>query len=137
MDICFFKFQVRMVTENGLVIFCWGDDNNDEDNLRFLKELGVHALIYDKIDQYSKKQVKESVFLVEARETQRQLLVLAAGNGEAAPKPTTQTPEPTARQMLDVDRARQSLSAVSTATTLASLQSEDYNEPVVLPPDKC
>lgn len=99
--------------------------------------MGVHAVIYDKIDQYSNKQVKESVFLVEARESQRQLLVVAAGNSENAGVKTPPAPctEPT--QMLDVEKARQSIIDVSTATSLSSLESQVPEAKVVLPQNIC
>ncbi|XP_049277115.1 glycerophosphocholine phosphodiesterase GPCPD1 isoform X2 [Anopheles funestus] len=66
--------QVNLATEKGLIIFCWGDDNNCKDTIKHLKSLGIHAIIYDKMDIYSDKAVKESVFLVGARESQAALL---------------------------------------------------------------
>uniref|UniRef100_A0A453Z005 Glycerophosphocholine phosphodiesterase n=1 Tax=Anopheles gambiae TaxID=7165 RepID=A0A453Z005_ANOGA len=66
--------QVNLATERGLIIFCWGDDNNCKDTIKHLKSLGIHAIIYDKMDIYSDKAVKESVFLVGARESQAALL---------------------------------------------------------------
>lgn len=42
--------QVNLAKELGLVIFCWGDDNNCKDTIRYLKEKGLHAIIYDKVD---------------------------------------------------------------------------------------
>ncbi|XP_068621611.1 glycerophosphocholine phosphodiesterase GPCPD1-like [Battus philenor] len=70
--------QVKLATDAGLVIFCWGDDNNDKNTIKKLKEMGLHAVIYDKLDQYITKDVKESIFLMEARESQRELMKLAA-----------------------------------------------------------
>uniref|UniRef100_A0A182ML41 GP-PDE domain-containing protein n=1 Tax=Anopheles culicifacies TaxID=139723 RepID=A0A182ML41_9DIPT len=66
--------QVNLATEKGLIIFCWGDDNNCKDTIKHLKSLGIHAIIYDKMDIFSDKAVKESVFLVGARESQAALL---------------------------------------------------------------
>lgn len=40
--------QVKLAKDAGLVIFCWGDDNNDASTIKHLKELGLHAVIYDK-----------------------------------------------------------------------------------------
>lgn len=40
--------QVKKVRDAGLIIFCWGDDNNDKATIQHLKELGLHAVIYDK-----------------------------------------------------------------------------------------
>ncbi|XP_041986011.1 glycerophosphocholine phosphodiesterase GPCPD1 isoform X2 [Aricia agestis] len=51
--------QVKLATDAGLVIFCWGDDNNDKNTIKKLKELGLHAVIYDKLDQYITKEVKD------------------------------------------------------------------------------
>lgn len=66
--------QVNLATEKGLIVFCWGDDNNCKDTIKHLKSLGIHAIIYDKMDKFSDKAVKESVFLVGARESQAALL---------------------------------------------------------------
>lgn len=41
--------QVSLVKEAGLVLFCWGDDNNDLSTIRHLKDLGLHAIIYDRL----------------------------------------------------------------------------------------
>jgi len=69
--------QVKMVIDAGLVIFCWGEDNNNPATIKHLKQLGIHGVIYDKIDKYNSKEVKESIFLAEAREMQNQLLKAA------------------------------------------------------------
>lgn len=100
--------QVKMVTESGLIMFCWGDDNNDKETIQRLKKLGLHAVIYDKyvtfanqilclnfffstlmffvhrIDEYNAKEVKESIFLVHARESQKTLIALAQQSSAAA-----------------------------------------------------
>ncbi|KAJ9595971.1 hypothetical protein L9F63_012864, partial [Diploptera punctata] len=65
--------QVQMVMDAGLIMFCWGDDNNSPATIKHLKQLGIHGIIYDKIDVYSSKEVKESIFLAEAREMQHML----------------------------------------------------------------
>lgn len=49
-----------MATNAGLVIFCWGDDNNDKETIKKLKTLGLHAVIYDRLDQYTTKEIKVS-----------------------------------------------------------------------------
>lgn len=72
--------QVKLVKDVGLIIFCWGDDNNNKDTIQYLKRLGLHAVIYDKIDEYNAKEVKESIFLVDARESQKELIALAHHN---------------------------------------------------------
>lgn len=40
-------FITRAISK-GLVIFSWGDDTNDPDNRKKLREYGVHGLIYDR-----------------------------------------------------------------------------------------
>lgn len=69
--------QAKMMIDAGLVIFCWGDDNNNPATIKHLKQLGIHGVIYDKIDKYNSKEVKESIFLAEAREMQNQVLKAA------------------------------------------------------------
>ena len=40
--------QVQMVKEKGQVIFVWTDDRNDPETIKYLKELGINGLIYDR-----------------------------------------------------------------------------------------
>lgn len=53
--------QIKETIDEGLVIFCWGDDNNCSDNIRLLKNLGLHAIIYDKMETLSTKEKRVSV----------------------------------------------------------------------------
>lgn len=64
--------QMDLALKYKLVVFCWGDDNNDRNTIAFLKSLGMHAIIYDKIDVYNSKTEKQSVFLCEDREPLQQ-----------------------------------------------------------------
>lgn len=111
----------------GLIIFCWGDENADPVTIKLLKELGLHGVIYDKIYQFSSKEVKESIFLVEARESQKDLIRLAAASAEVAVSPPMSILKD---QVLDIEKARQELGTnnISTASSLASLESHisDY-----------
>ncbi|XP_017772131.1 PREDICTED: glycerophosphocholine phosphodiesterase GPCPD1-like [Nicrophorus vespilloides] len=119
---------VKMAREANLVIFCWGDDNADPATIKYLKELGMHGVIYDKIDQYSSKEVKESIFMVEARESQKDLLRLAAANADVPMSPPVL---PIIKErILDVEKARACMDQVSTATSLQSLEStlSDYQK---------
>jgi glycerophosphocholine phosphodiesterase GPCPD1 len=123
-----FFLQVQEVKRAGLTVFCWGDQNADPSTIKFLKELGLHGVIYDKIYQFSSKEVKESIFLVEARESQKDLIRLAAATAEAASAspPVSIIKE----QVLDIEKARQHVEdTVSTATSLESLDSHvsDYD----------
>ncbi|EDV99171.1 glycerophosphocholine phosphodiesterase GPCPD1 [Drosophila grimshawi] len=70
--------QVNLAKERGLVLFCWGDDNNSKDTIKLLKELGLHAIIYDKMDMLTSKAVKQSVFLLQAKDSQKEMLTLQA-----------------------------------------------------------
>ncbi|XP_056301477.1 glycerophosphocholine phosphodiesterase GPCPD1 [Danio aesculapii] len=40
---------IREAQSKGLVVFCWGDYNNDHENRRKLREHGIDGLIYDRI----------------------------------------------------------------------------------------
>ncbi|XP_021926115.1 glycerophosphocholine phosphodiesterase GPCPD1-like isoform X2 [Zootermopsis nevadensis] len=113
--------QVKLVMDAGLVLFCWGDDNNSPSTIKYLKHLGIHGVIYDKIDKYSSKEVKESIFLAEAREMQNHLL--KAAEEVQDPPQTLVSPIPVlpteAFEFNDVENAQKNLSS----TTLASLLS--------------
>lgn len=110
------------------MIFCWGDDTSDPDNIKYLKELGLHAVIYDKIDQYAQKdRNQDSTFLLEARESKKDLILLHANSLEQALH-EAQSPRVSKNsqfEFFDEDKARQSLIGLSTASSLSSLQSND------------
>ncbi len=40
--------QVQMVRERGQVLFVWTDDQSDSGTVKYLKELGVDGIIYDR-----------------------------------------------------------------------------------------
>lgn len=54
--------QINLAKDQGLVVFCWGDDNNCKDTIKQLKSLGIHAIIYDKMDVLSTKETKVSLW---------------------------------------------------------------------------
>lgn len=118
---------MKLVTSSGLIMFCWGDENADPSTIRYLKNLGLHGVIYDKIHEYSGKEVKESIFLVEARESQKELIQLAAAASEA---PQSPPPQPILKeQVLDFEKAKEQLSdKASVATSLESLESQLMSE---------
>ncbi|KAL5013100.1 hypothetical protein ScPMuIL_011651 [Solemya velum] len=39
---------IEKTKEAQLVLFCWGEDNNDSNTIKTLKEQGVNGVIYDK-----------------------------------------------------------------------------------------
>ncbi|CAH0557778.1 unnamed protein product [Brassicogethes aeneus] len=119
---------VQLAHRNHLVIFCWGDENADPSTIKYLKKLQLHGVIFDKINQFSSKEVKESIFLVEARQSQKDLIILAAANAE---KPLSPQPITNKDRILDVEKARVHLvDNLSTATSLESLESRlsDYQK---------
>ncbi|XP_018318906.1 glycerophosphocholine phosphodiesterase GPCPD1 [Agrilus planipennis] len=111
--------QVNFALQANLVIFCWGDENADKGTIKYLKDLGLHGIIYDKIYEYSSKEVKESIFMVEARESQKELIQLAAATTEQSQPPQ----EPIIERILDVAKIRADFHEFSTATSLESLES--------------
>ncbi|XP_043276191.1 glycerophosphocholine phosphodiesterase GPCPD1-like isoform X2 [Venturia canescens] len=126
--------QVKIVRDAGLIIFCWGDDNNDKATIQHLKKLGLHAVIYDKIDEYNAKEVKESIFLVDARESQKALIALAHSNQTCGP-PQPAMPDPITTEKeyyLDLEQSR-NLMTTSTATSLASLSKNSVGGDSVFP----
>uniref|UniRef100_A0A673JI64 Glycerophosphocholine phosphodiesterase GPCPD1-like n=1 Tax=Sinocyclocheilus rhinocerous TaxID=307959 RepID=A0A673JI64_9TELE len=54
---------IREAQSKGLVVFCWGDYNNDHDNRMKLREHGIDGLIYDRI--CDDKLEKPNIFNVE------------------------------------------------------------------------
>lgn len=57
--------QVKLLKSRGQVIFCWTDDKNDRETVKYLKDLGINGIIYDRMDQNNFKDVKQSIFLME------------------------------------------------------------------------
>ncbi|XP_029040573.1 glycerophosphocholine phosphodiesterase GPCPD1-like isoform X1 [Osmia bicornis bicornis] len=113
--------QVKLVKDAGLIIFCWGDDNNDKDTIQHLKKLGLHAVIYDKIDEYNAKEVKESIFLVDARENQKALIALAQCNQNCSAQSQISNSLNTEKDYyMDLDKSRNMITTASTTTSLAS-----------------
>ncbi|XP_076675088.1 glycerophosphocholine phosphodiesterase GPCPD1 isoform X3 [Andrena cerasifolii] len=136
--------QVKFVKDAGLIIFCWGDDNNDKATIQHLKKLGLHAVIYDKIDEYNAKEVKESIFLVDARESQKTLIAVAQCNQTCSPQ--TQIPSPLNTEKdyyVDINKSRNMITTTST-TSLASFGKNSIGgdnmypmSTVKLPPPTC
>ncbi|KZC11953.1 Glycerophosphocholine phosphodiesterase GPCPD1 [Dufourea novaeangliae] len=113
--------QVKFVKDSGLIIFCWGDDNNDKATIQHLKKLGLHAVIYDKIDEYNAKEVKESIFLVDARENQKALIALAQCNQTCSSQPQITSSLDTEKDYyMDVDKSQNMITTTPTTTSLAS-----------------
>ena len=42
--------HIQVAQSKGLVMFCWGEHNNDHDNRMILREKGIDGLIYDRYD---------------------------------------------------------------------------------------
>ncbi|CAD5123309.1 DgyrCDS11665 [Dimorphilus gyrociliatus] len=56
---------IKFAKECGLIVFCWGDDNNDKKNIEFLKKNGVDGVIYDGINKINCKM--ENKFKLECK----------------------------------------------------------------------
>ncbi|XP_078044798.1 glycerophosphocholine phosphodiesterase GPCPD1 isoform X2 [Augochlora pura] len=113
--------QVKFVKDAGLIIFCWGDDNNDKATIQHLKKLGLHAVIYDKIDEYNAKEVKESIFLVDARENQKALIALAQSNQTGSQQPQITNPINTEKDYyMDVDKSQNMITTAPTTPAVTS-----------------
>ncbi|KOX71415.1 Glycerophosphocholine phosphodiesterase GPCPD1 [Melipona quadrifasciata] len=126
--------QVKFVKDAGLIIFCWGDDNNDKDTIQHLKKLGLHAVIYDKIDEYNAKEVKESIFLVDARENQKALIALAQGNQNCPSQPQINNSLDTEKDYyMDIDNSQNMITTTSTATSLASFGKNNLGDDNIYP----
>lgn len=136
--------QVKLVKDAGLIIFCWGDDNNDKDTIQHLKKLGLHAVIYDKIDEYNAKEVKESIFLVDARENQKALIALAQCNQNCGtPQSSISNINPERDYYMEAEKTRSMMSTTSTTAPLVSLSKNNlgtenlYSMPTVQVGNPC
>lgn len=67
--------KIEKVKAAKLVLFCWGEDNNDSNAINTLKQKGVDGIIYDRIDFY--KTGDKSVFQVE--QEQKTKILMNAG----------------------------------------------------------
>lgn len=54
---------IKSVKDAGLILFCWGEHNNDSNTINSLKENGIDGIIYDRIDHF--KPTKTSIFSLE------------------------------------------------------------------------
>ncbi|XP_061183603.1 glycerophosphocholine phosphodiesterase GPCPD1-like [Saccostrea echinata] len=61
--------KIENVKKAKLVLFCWGEDNNDSNAINTLKQNGVDGIIYDRIDFF--KTGQKSVFAVEREQTEK------------------------------------------------------------------
>jgi len=55
--------QLEMIHKYNQIIFVWTDEQNDKDTVKYLKQLGVNGVIYDRMDQNNDKVIKESIFM--------------------------------------------------------------------------
>ncbi|XP_070532631.1 glycerophosphocholine phosphodiesterase GPCPD1-like isoform X2 [Ptychodera flava] len=70
------RWLVTAVHDAGLVVFCWGDDNNSADVINDLKKLNVDGVIYDRVIDL--EQSKENIFLLEARDKEQLLKTISS-----------------------------------------------------------
>lgn len=89
--------KIEKVKEAKLVLFCWGEDNNDSNAINTLKQKGVDGIIYDRIDFF--KSGDKSVFQVEQEQTERILM----SAGLLSPTDTLQNLEPSSGSESEVN----------------------------------
>ncbi|XP_056150004.1 glycerophosphocholine phosphodiesterase GPCPD1 [Lampris incognitus] len=63
---------IREAQSKGLVVFCWGDDNNDHETRRKLREQGIDGLIYDRICEDQGEQ--PNIFKVEEQHSLQEVI---------------------------------------------------------------
>ncbi|CAL8394603.1 unnamed protein product [Arctogadus glacialis] len=63
---------IQEAQTKGLVVFCWGEDNNNHDNRNILREQGINGLIYDRITEDLGEQ--PNVFKVEEQHSLREVI---------------------------------------------------------------
>ena len=44
---------VDKAKDEGLLVFCWGEDNNNRENIKKLQDAGVNGIILDRCDEFS------------------------------------------------------------------------------------
>jgi len=59
--------QMELVKSRNQVMFCWTDEQNDKETVKYLKQLGVNGVIYDRMDQNNDKLIKESIFVSDGK----------------------------------------------------------------------
>merc|ERR1712156_1151140 len=73
--------QVQMVKERGQVIFVWTDDQSDSGTVKYLKELGVDGIIYDRMDVNNSKDAKDSVIICTKEEEEVEKMARSPRSG--------------------------------------------------------
>nr|XP_054604399.1 glycerophosphocholine phosphodiesterase GPCPD1-like [Nothobranchius furzeri]XP_054604400.1 glycerophosphocholine phosphodiesterase GPCPD1-like [Nothobranchius furzeri] len=63
---------IREAQSKGLVVFSWGDDNNDHDTRRSLRARGIDGLIYDSICEAQAEQ--PNIFQVEEQHSLQEVI---------------------------------------------------------------
>ncbi|XP_077986721.1 glycerophosphocholine phosphodiesterase GPCPD1-like isoform X2 [Glandiceps talaboti] len=55
------RWLITAMKEAGLVVVCWGDDNNNPGIFADMKRLGVDGIVYDKVSEF--EQPRKNIFL--------------------------------------------------------------------------
>lgn len=107
-------------------MFCWGDDNCDSNTIQYLKDLGMHGIIYDKIYQYMEKKKEDNIYLLDVRDSQKDIIRMMAQTTESTAMPASASYVAKTTEKLLQDQMDGDFDRVSTATTLASLESGKF-----------
>merc|ERR1712173_388356 len=73
--------QVQMVKERGQVMFVWTDDQSDSGTVKYLKELGVDGIIYDRMDVNNSKDAKDKVIMCTKEEEEVEKMARSPRSG--------------------------------------------------------
>lgn len=122
-----FYTQIEHGLNAGMVMFCWGDVS-DALTIQYLKDLGLHGIIYDKIYQFINSNEKESIYLMDGRESQQELIRSVAKAQEEAAVVLVESQSQFAKgaETLLRERMEAECDNISTATSLASLETGKY-----------
>ncbi|XP_013781830.1 glycerophosphocholine phosphodiesterase GPCPD1-like [Limulus polyphemus] len=55
---------ISFVTSCNLVLFCWGEDNNNRETIQQLKAAGVDGVICDRVDEFASHKQGDIIFLL-------------------------------------------------------------------------
>jgi len=85
---------VSYIKQRNQVIFCWTDEQNDRETVKFLKNLKVNGVIYDRMDQNKEKDANESIFFSPEKKFVSSISSGFLSDCSDPPSPQKQPPSP-------------------------------------------